>query len=223
MRFERHLFTGRRIARLAANAIVSIVIAVPVLALADVVLHVQFRFCLRHFSAFRHERIVPAVHGSPLALMMARAERGEVVLAPAGSPVAGVCPYCRWPAAMARSGPEELVLDDRVLESLPEGERTRVREACRRMIHQNAQGDEWATAVAVTPNEVWLGTVNSGLHAFDRRTGEVRSFRGGAIGDCVYTIRVDGPRVAIEHGLTCGGLWRETLTSDHGRSWFDQE
>lgn len=210
-------------ARIAGRSARLLFIATPVLlvlGVLNVLMHTYLHVCPLHAARFERSAIVPVVYGLPTAETFEKAARGEIVLGGCivGS-TAGVCLYCRWPAAFTHGSPAEVTLDDHTLAGLSPTERCAVREFVR-AIFRRANGDEWVTAVSVTQDDVWVGTVNSGLHRLERKTGATASFRERDIGDCIHGIRRDGARVVVEHeGASANPFSREAFTTDRGRTW----
>jgi len=210
-----------RVAGRAVRVLVITATALMALGVTNVLVHTYLHVCPLHVAHFAQAALVPVVYGLPVGgETFEKAARGEIVLGGCVvGPVAGVCPYCRWPAAFTHGSPSEVTLDDQALAGLLTSERGAVREFIG-AIYQKARGDEWVTAVCVTAEDVWVGTVNSGLHRLDRKTGATAAFRGGDIGDCIHRIRRDGNRVVVEHeGGGANKLTKETVTADRGRTW----
>jgi hypothetical protein len=91
-------------ARLAGRSVRLLFIAttvVLVLSVLNVLVHTYLHVCPLHFAHFETRAIVPVVYGLPIGgEMFEKAARGDIVLGGCVlGPVAGVCPYCRWPAA----------------------------------------------------------------------------------------------------------------------------
>jgi hypothetical protein len=211
---------ARHVIGRAATLLFMLWTGVVALVLVDTFLHVYLHVCPLHLARFAPGAIMPVLYGRPMGDAFAKAERGDRVLGGCVvGPVAGVCPFCHWPAAFTLGSPEEVTLDDRALAGLSTTERAAVRRLVDR-VYQEAGGDEWVTAVSITPDDVWIGTVNSGLHRLDRTTGATASYRNGVIGDCIHAVRRDGTRVIVVH--ESGGsnaLSREDGTTDRGRTW----
>lgn len=79
--------------------------AVPVLIVLNVLAHTWLHVCPLHLARFERSAIVPVVYGLPIGgEPFERAARGEIVLGGCVvGPVAGVCPYCHWPAAFTHN------------------------------------------------------------------------------------------------------------------------
>jgi hypothetical protein len=78
--------------------------ALVVFGVLNVLVHTYLHVCPLHVARFERRAIVPVVYGLPLGgEMFERAARGEIVLGGCvAGPLAGVCPYCHWPAAFRR-------------------------------------------------------------------------------------------------------------------------
>ena len=192
-----------------------------VLGVLNVLVHTYLRACPLHAARFERGAIVLVVYGLPMGgETFAKAARGEIVLGGCiVGATAGVCPYCHWPAAFTHALPAEVTLDDHTLAGLSPTERDAVRGLIG-AIYRQAQGDEWLTAVSVTPEDVWVGTVNAGLHRVERKTGATASFREREVGDCIFGIRREGARVVVEHeGAGANRFSRKAVTTDRGRTW----
>jgi hypothetical protein len=190
---------------------------------AVTVLHVNLQVCPFHFAHFERSQIREVLYGLPSEETFERAARGEVVLGGCmpGS-IAAVCPYCIWPARFCYwEDPAAVPLNETTLKELSAEER---REAQRYAKHIAAQTqtdmDECVTAVLVTPTDVWLGSLWSGLHRFERKTKVWHSYdEKGAINGCVRRIWRDGSRIFVEHASAMRTLYVESFTDDRGKTW----
>jgi hypothetical protein len=191
-----------------------------VFLLVNTILHVQIHVCPWHLSGFNRNDIVPVTYGYATDESFEKSKQGKVVLGGCVTgPVAGVCPFCHWPAAITRNMPDEVTLDDKTLAGLSTSGRDNLNHFMVSVLKQ-ARGDEMVTAVCITSNDVWIGTVNSGLQRMDRRTGMGESYRDGTIGDCIFKIKSDQDRIFVEHihsGL--GRMWVRDASADRGKSW----
>ena len=218
---DRHV--ERKPARLPGRigkCVVSALVATLALPLANTALHMKAHVCVLHAARFARTDMLPIQYGYFPGGMPE--QTGAVPVVYGGcvrGPFAAVCPHCRWPSEFVRNVPAELALDDISLAPLPPAERQRL-ERVAAMLLKQARGDEWITSVCITPDDVWLGTFNSGLGRMDRRTGNAESFRGGIIGDCILAIRRDGEGVRVEHEFGPTSRLCETdRTADRGRTW----
>lgn len=191
-----------------------------VFLLANTLLHMKGHVCVLHAAHFARKDMIPIRYGYILGDGSEQTGGAPVVYGGCiRGPFAAVCPHCRWPSEFVRDAPEQLALDEKALADLSPAERQRL-DRFEFMVLKQARGDEWVTSVCITSNDVWIGTFNSGLSRMDRQTGSGESFRGGLIGDCVHTIRADGPRLLVEHEFgTTSPLCETDTTIDRGQTW----
>jgi len=90
--------------------------ALVVLGVLNVLIHTYLHVCPLHLSRFADRAIVPVVYGLPYGGdMFGRAARGEIVLGGCVvGPLAGVCPYCHWPAKFRGESPEDAAKEGEV-------------------------------------------------------------------------------------------------------------
>jgi hypothetical protein len=106
-RGRTYLHKALRAVSWSVRLVVMTTTALVVLAVLNVLLHTYLHVCPLHMAHFERRAIVPVVYGLPIGgEMFAKAARGEIVLGGCVvGPLAGVCPYCRWPAAFTHESP----------------------------------------------------------------------------------------------------------------------
>ena len=190
---------------------------------AVTILHVNLRVCPFHLARFERSQIRKVVYGFPLPETFERAAKGEVVLGGCmpGS-VAAVCPYCIWPARFCYwEDPGAVPLNETTLIELSAEEWREVERYGKHIVAQTqADMDERVTAVLVTPTDVWLGLLWSGLHRFDRGAKAWHSYdEKDAINGCVRRLWRDRSRICVEHASAPRTLYVESFTDDRGKRW----
>ena len=91
----------------AVRLVVITTTALVVLGVLNVLVHTYLHVCPLHFARFEHSAIVRVVYGLPLGgELFEKAARGEIVLGGCvRGELAGVCPYCHWPAKFRGDSP----------------------------------------------------------------------------------------------------------------------
>jgi len=187
------------------------------------VLHAALYVCPFRFVHFGKSGGVPVVYGLPSPEGFEEAKAGRIVLGGCViRPVGAVCPCCHWPVRLVESEPEAMALDDQALESLSPDERTAIRSYVAAIPAQSSpDAEEWCTAVLVTPTDVWLGTLESGLQRFRRGIGIWKSYENGPLGRCIKSIRQSGSKIVVEHDPIGGHtFFREVYSEDNGETWL---
>lgn len=202
-----------------AIAITLACIVVPVLLET---VHLRFGLCPMHFARFNQAQFIPVIYGLPTGETWGKALRGEVALGGCiPRRVAALCPYCRCPARYRPTNdPPAIILDHITLQGLSAADSNAIKRYAYGIVRRvPCDGEEWVTAILTTPDDVWLGTFESGLHRFDRKTAKWTSFEGTTIGYCIRSIRQKNSGICVEHDVTGSGLFVEDYTEDHGKTW----
>lgn len=216
----RWIYKAMKILMVFCVLVLVVLIGVPTV-------HNYLRFCPIKFRSFTSAQLIPILYGHVWDFygnvredLAERARCGEIVIAGSCTPLgySHVCPYCRWPAVFLKGSPPEVVLNDKTLAGLSPSEREDVDRFMKR-VYAQARGDEWVTAVCIASNDVWIGTVNSGLHRMDRKTGDGPSFRDGTIGDCIRSICDKGEHILVEHSASSLSLCSKDFSADRGETW----
>jgi hypothetical protein len=189
----------------------------------SMVLHRVFYVCPFQLSYFGKSGCVPVVYGLLFLEGFESVRRGEIAWGGCVPSTAGaVCPYCGWTVRLTASEPQAVALDDKSLEGLSPPERWEVRTYAAKVVRQARAGKgEKCTAVLVTPTDVWLGTLYSGLHRLDRQTVVWKFYERDTIGRCINRIWSEGDRVFVEHDpFGDHTFFREIYSDDRGESWL---
>lgn len=183
--------------------------------------HVRWGLCPLHFARFTPSQVIPVIYGEPTGETFERARRGEVTLGGCVmGPVAAFCPYCSYPARFRPQTPPALILDRVTLKGLSAEESRAIRRYVADIVGRTScDSEEWVTAILTTPDDVWLGTLESGLHRFDRKAAQWQSYEGTNTGWRISRIRQINHGIGVESDVTGFGLFYENYTEDRGKTW----
>jgi len=200
--------------------------------------HMALSACPFRMARVPRAKLVPILYGlilwERLDEIRAAVKKGEFVLGGCVvGPFGAQCPHCHWPCRMI----EEVEAVQVVPERYP-GLTRHERKELGRVASIHAPSEcviRGVTAVLVTRDDIWLGTLEDGLHRYDRgtkrwsvmyrATGKEKRF---IVGHRIKSIRAEGRRIVVESDKKLDSdfnytwVFFEAYTEDRGRTWQSQ-